>query len=186
MNGQAQISMRINESTDNTDLQRLYRFEDIGTEKFTFKGKDLKGKNYKLISKEFENGGLINTSTIFNSSEDEYFRIKNDSLQFHVFTKIEENNFKIQFQFNGFSSTKKFPIQPLLKDDYVLKDFLGAERHVNINLNDPHYILTYMTPYVREDGSSTYCEVAQSETLPEELGKKYAIPHYFLIEITFY
>lgn len=186
MNGQEQISMRIDESTNNADIQRLYRFEDIGTEKFTFKGNGLNEKNFRLICKEFKNGNLKNTSTIFNSAEDEYFRIKNDSLQFYVFTKIEGNDLKIQFQFNGFGSTKKYPIQSPLKDDYVLKDFLGVQRQVNINLNEPHYVLTYMTPYMREDGSATYCEVAQSGTPPEELGKKYAIPHYFLIEISFY
>ena len=46
-------------------------------------------------------------------------------------------------------------------------------------------ILTYIMPYQKKDGSKQYCEVVQSGVNPEELGKKYGIPRYFLIEIKF-
>ncbi len=42
-----------------------------------------------------------------------------------------------------------------------------------------------MMPYVEKDGSKKYCEVVQAGVSPEDLGTKYAIPTYFLIDIKF-
>ena len=42
-----------------------------------------------------------------------------------------------------------------------------------------------ITPTIHEDGSSSYCEVAQSDIAPEKLGAHFKIPHYFLITIAF-
>ena len=79
------------------DLQHLLYFESISLEKFSIKSNDLNGKNFQIIIKEFKNGNLIKTDTVFNSKEDEYFRIKSDSLPFEVLTKMSDlNYFKIQ------------------------------------------------------------------------------------------
>jgi hypothetical protein len=168
------------------DLQHILYFEGISHEKFSIKSDSLKGKNYQIIIKEFKEGKLIKTDTVFNSKEDEYFRIKTDSLSFAVLTKMSDlNYFKIQFQFDGFSSDRKYPVSPARKDKFALKSFFGPKSELPVNLNGLNYFLAYMTPYVRKDKSEAYCEVAQSGIDPEKLYDKYKIPHYFLTAIRF-
>jgi len=167
------------------DLQHLLYFEGISNEKFTIKSDSLMGKDYQLIIKEFKKGKLAKVDTVFNSKELEYFRIKSDSLSFAVLTKMFDlNYFKIQFQFSGFSSDRKYQVLPTEKEKFTLKSFVGP-KPLSIHLNGLNYLLAYMMPYVRPDKSEAYCEVAQSGIDPEKLYDKYKIPHYFLIGIKF-
>lgn len=52
-------------------------------------------------------------------------------------------------------------------------------------INEEFPILAVITSTMRKDGSSSYCEVAQSEIAPEKLGEKFNIPHYFIISMKF-
>ncbi len=184
--GQSASVIQTKHGLDLNDLQHILYFEGISNEKFNIKSDSLKGKNYQIIIKEFKEGKLTKTDTVFNSKEDEYFRIKTDSLSFAVLTKMSDlNHFKIQFQFDGFSSDRKYPVSPAQKDKFTLKSFFGPKSELPINLNGMNYFLAYMTPYVRKDKSEAYCEVAQSGIDPEKLYDKYKIPHYFLTAIRF-
>lgn len=168
------------------ELQTVLYFEEIGYERFSIKSDELKGKNFQIIIKEFKGGKISLSDTVFNSKEDEYFRIKEDSLSFAVLTKVSDiNEFKIQFQFNGFSFSRKYKILAKERDKFALKDFLGAKSEIPIHLTGRNYILAYMMPYVKKDKSEAYCEVAQSGTDPEKLYDTYKIPHYFLVELIF-
>jgi hypothetical protein len=69
--------------------------------------------------------------------------------------------------------------------DYVLKDFQGDKKFVDVPLNEEFPILAIITPVKHEDGYSSYCEVAQSEVAPEKFGEKFKIPHYFVITMKF-
>ncbi|MEJ7861276.1 MAG: hypothetical protein WKF90_06520 [Pyrinomonadaceae bacterium] len=178
--------MRINYGSENVDLQSILQFEDIDLNKMSFSGNDLKDKDFQISIKEFVRGKLSKTEVVFDSKEDDYFKIKSDKFIFRVLTKVSsENTVKFDFQFNGFSKQKEYKVAAGQKE-FALKSFLGSKPELAMPLNTNTYILTYMMPYVKKDGSTQYCEVAQSGVNPEDLGKKYAIPVYFLIDIKFH
>ncbi len=182
---QSDIKMRVGYGADNPDLQSILYFENIGLGKVSFSGSDLKNKDFQITIKEFVRGKLKKTDIVFDSKEDEYFRIKSDKFAFRVLTKAtSENTVKFDFQFNGFSKAKEYKVAAGQKE-FALKSFLGSKPEISIPLNANTYILTYMMPYVAKDGSKKYCEVVQADVKPEELGVKYAIPVYYLIEIKF-
>jgi len=184
--GQTSATIETGHGLNFTDLQHILYFEGISLEKFTIKSDSLNGKNYQVIVKEFMQGKLVKTDTVFNSKEDDYFRIKADSLSFAVLTKMSDlNYFKIQFQFNGFSSDRKYTVLPAERDKFALKSFFGSKSELPVNLKGSTYFLAYMMPYVRANKSEAYCEVAQSGTNPEKLYDTYKIPHYYLIAIRF-
>ena len=183
--------MRVNYGSENIDLQSILQFEDIDLNKMRFSGNDLKDKDFQISIKEFVGGKLTKTDLVFDSTEgayvkgDDYFRIKSDKFGFRVLTKVtSENSVKFDFQFNGFSKQKEYKVAAGQKE-FALKSFLGSKPELSMPLNTNTYILTYMMPYVKKDGSTAYCEVAQSDVNPEDYGKKYAIPVYFLIDIKF-
>lgn len=182
---QSDIKMRVEYGSDNPDLMSVLYFEDIGLGKVLFSGNDLKGKDFQISVKEFSGGKLARAEVVFDSTEDAYFKIKSDKFSFRVLAKVtSESTAKFQFQFDGFSKQKEYKVAAG-KKEFALKSFLGGKPDLSVPLKADAYILTYMMPYVRKDGSTAYCEVAQSGVNPEELGAKYAIPTYFLIAIKF-
>lgn len=184
--GQTKSVIQIKYGLDFNDLQNIMYFEGIGLEKFKIKSDSINGKNYQILIKELKNGKIVKIDTVFNSREDEYFRIKEDSLTFTVITKTyDQNYFKILFQFDGFSSERKYTVLPAERDKFTMKSFFGNKPELPISLKETNYMLTYMMPYVKSDKSTAYCEVAQSGLNPEKLYDKYKIPHYFLIAIRF-
>lgn len=182
---QSDIKMRTQYGSENIELMSVLSFEGIALDKITFSGNDLKDKNFQIIIKKFVRGRLTNTDVAFDSTEDDYFKIKSDKFNFRVLTKTTSaNTVKFDFQFNGFSKQKEYKVAANQKE-FASKDFLGGKSETSIPLKANTYILTYMMPYQKKDGSKQYCEVAQSGVNPEELGTKYAIPTYFLIGIKF-
>jgi hypothetical protein len=168
------------------DLQTVLYFEGISYEKLLVNSPALVGKNYQIIINEFVKGSLTKTDVVFDSSEDEYFRLKANKLGFAVVSKVTEGNeFKILFQFNGFSAGRKYRVDSHQKDKFTLKSFFYKEAPISLNPNTKTYLLAFMTPYVRADKSEAYCEVAQSGIDPEHLYERYQIPHYFLVAIQF-
>jgi hypothetical protein len=71
------------------------------------------------------------------------------------------------------------------ENEYALKDFFGSEKEINPELGKKNAIFAIITPTIHKDGSSSYCEVVQSEIAPEKLGEIFKIPHYFLVTIKF-
>lgn len=177
--------MRAAYGSDNDDLMSVLYFENIGLAKMTFTGADLKNKNFQISIKEFVRGKLTKTETVFDSREDEYFRIKSDRFGFRVLTKATaQNTVKFDFQFDGFSKAKEYKVAAGQRE-FALKTFLGNKPEISIPTGANAYILTYMMPFVKKDGSKQYCEVVQADVKPEDLGAKYDIPTYFLIDIKF-
>jgi hypothetical protein len=182
---QSDIKMQTKYGSENIDLFSVLSFEKIGLSKLIFSGEDLKGKDFQISVKQYVKGKLTKTEVVFDSKEDEYFRIKSDKFVFRVLTKITaQDTAKFDFQFNGFSKAREYKVGKNNRG-FAQKDFLGSSKEVSIPLNTSTYILTYMMPYVKKDGSTQYCEVAQSGVNPEEFGIKYGIPTYFLIDIKF-
>ncbi len=182
---QSDIKMRASYGSENVDLQSVLYFEEIGLSKMTFSGSDLKGRDFQISVKKIVRGKPAKAEVVFDSKEDAYFKIKSDKFVFRVLTKTtSENTVKFDFQFDGFSKQKEYPVAAGQKG-FALKTFPGSQPEQSIPLNANAYILTYMMPYVKKDGSKAYCEVAESGVNPEDLGTKYAIPTYFLIDIKF-
>ena len=170
----------------NPDLQSILYFEGINMERFSIKDPALSGKDFQVSAKEFIDGQLVKTDTLFNSLEDVYFRLKTDSLVFRVISKITESGkFKIRFQFNGFAVAREYQLSASEKDKFTLKDFLGRQKEKSLAIPGASYLLAFMPPYIRPDKSEAYCEVAQSGTDPEKLFDKYGLKHYYLIGISF-
>lgn len=182
---QSDIKMSAQYGSENSELQSVLQFENIGLNKMIFDGNDLKDKDFQITIKEFIGGKLSKTHLVFDSREDAYFKIRSSKFAFRVLTKTtSENTVKFDFQFNGFSVGKEYKVAEGQKE-FAQKTFLGSKLEQAIPLGANAYILTYMMPYVKKDGSKQYCEVAQSGINPEELGIKYSIPTYFLIDIKF-
>jgi hypothetical protein len=182
---QSNIKMSARYGSENVDLQSILQFENIGLNKLEFTGGDLKNRDFQISIKEFVKGRLTRSDVVFDSREDAYFKIKSERFVFRVLTKTtSENTVKFDFQFDGFSKAKEYKVAAGQKE-FALKTFLGSRTELSIPLNTNTYILTYMMPYVRNDGSKQYCEVVQAGVAAEELGTKYAIPRYFLIDIKF-
>lgn len=182
---QSDIRMRTEYGSENIDLRSVLYFEGVGLDKMIFSGNDLKGRDFQISVKMFVKGRLTKNEVVFDSKEDDYFKIKSDKFTFRILTKTtSEHTAKFQFQFNGFSKLKEYKVAAN-QQEFATKTFLGSKTDVAIPLNAHTYILTYMMPYLKEDGSKQYCEVAQSGVNPEDFGTKYAIPTYFLIDIKF-
>lgn len=182
---QSDIKLRHKYGAESADLQSVLFFEDIKLERLAFSGSDLKNKDYQISIKKFVKGSLTQTDIVFDSKQDSYFKLSSDQLSFRVYARlIPENKVKFEFQFNGFRQGKEYKVAPDQKD-FALKNFLGTKTEQEISLTGDNHILTLMMPYVKKDGSTAFCEVAQSGVDPEELGKKYPVPLYFLIDIKF-
>jgi len=88
--------------------------------------------------------------------------------------------------FDGFSVTKNYQIKKP-KDDYALHDFLNGSKPLQIEIGKPTYILGYFLPYIdKKTGWKKYCDVVGSKQKPDDWGKTFNIPNYFLIEILFH
>lgn len=179
---QNNIKMEIDNSVDSGDLRTILRFENISMETFTFSG-EIKNKNYTIQIKEFKEGVLVNTDTIFDSSQDDIFKIKSDTLKLTFLSKPTDDNLTIQMN-GSFFSSKKFN-NPIDSDNgkYTYKNFLGSKVSDIYSSNSPFPLFTILTPTVYEDGSKSYCRVAQSGVVPEKLGEEFDIPHYFVATI---
>ncbi|MGY5847392.1 hypothetical protein ACW6QP_08220 [Salegentibacter sp. HM20] len=180
---QEKVLMNIDYSTDSQDLQTILRFEQINLAKFNFSG-NLKGKDYTIKINEYEKGELVKTDTIFYSSEDDYFKIKKDTLKLIFITKNTNEELIFQLNGNGFSSPKRNYDISESNGRYAYKDFLGSEDSKSFDTNSSFPLFTIITPTVYKDGSKSYCRVAQSGIKPENLGKEFDIPHYFVATMT--
>jgi hypothetical protein len=183
MFSQENIKMKIKSAVVDNDLRNILNFENIDLSKIELSGKELIGKNYQINIKEYKNGKLTSTSELFESSSYELFKIKNKIFKFTLLTKIiDKTKLKIALKFDRFGSKTLFFDLTNTKFPYVMKDFLGQKGEVEISLDKVFYITSIISPTMHEDGSGSYCEVVQNGN-PEELGEKFKIPHYFLVEM---
>ena len=171
------IEVRIDNSLESEEMQTLFEFENINQSEFSFKGESIKGKFYVVRMKEILNGDIIKTER-----GNEYFRVDTTETSFKLLTKVEQNDIKVWIRGNGFGSKQSY--FPTTKDNgrYVAKDFFGGQKVLKENSKEAFEIMSIITPNRNEDGSGSYCRVAQSEIDPEEFGNVFNIPHYYEIE----
>lgn len=184
---QSNIKLKHKYGAENGELQSVLYFEDIQLERLMFTGSDLKNKDYQIFIKKFVNGNAAQTEMIFDSKELASFKIADEQLALRVYAKVTSDNtvkFSIESNVYGYRANREYKIAPEQKA-FALKNFLGAKPEQAISLKDNNHLLAFMMPYAKKDGSTTYCEVVQSDVTPEELGEKFPIPLYFLIDIKF-
>ncbi len=179
------IRMTSKYGSDNSEIQDIIDFENIYVETLNFEGDILKGKNYQIDLEEYKNGKLASKKLLFDSSESDYFRINSNSISLKFFFKMSEGKLKTYIRSKNFGTKKSYFNLINDSDKYALKDFFGEKKELTVDLNKKNAIFTILTPTIHPDGSGSYCEVAQSDIVPEKLGEHFKIPHYFLITITF-
>ncbi len=185
LNAQTEIKVKSKYGSENVEIQNLYDFENIFVQKFYFKGEKLKGKSYIIKLQEFTKGQKTESTTLFDGTESDYFKIKSNEITLKFNLKLDDKKLKIQIATDKFRSKKSYF---KLKDDsnkYVLKDFFGSNSEITIDINKSNPILALITPYINKSGFGSYCDVANSKVSPYEYGKYFKIPHYFLINIEF-
>ncbi|WP_149303958.1 hypothetical protein [Pareuzebyella sediminis] len=183
LNAQNTATLKVDYGVEDPSLRQIMDFENISVHRVELNGDNLVDKNYVLTLEEYTKGRLKGSTLLFDSSEANAFKIKRNSLSFTVISKItERNEFKIELYFNGFRSKKSYFDLKITDYAYALKDFLGAQQEIDVPL-DGFSILALITPTVHADGSTSYCEVAQSNVAPEALGEEYQMPQNFLLKM---
>lgn len=182
---QAQSNIRFTstEGVENEDLMNVLRFQDIHFAKVKLNGNHLWGKNFKIFIRDFQNGKLHASHEVFDSREDEFFKVKEEELSFSVLAQRTQNqSVKIDIRFLGFGISKEFSVGAGQKD-FALKSFQGAQQSLAAPIGKAFPLFSFLMPYRGKNGASYYCDVVQSGVAPEDLGKKFGLPRYFLIEM---
>ncbi len=179
------IKMTNNYGSTNNDIQDLIDFENIYIEQLNFEGINLKNKFYQISIEEYIDGNLKNSSILFDGNEADIFKINSNEESLKFFFKLNENKLKIFIRGKKFGSKKSYFNLTNNSDTYALKDFFGNKKQLDLEIGKKNAVLAIITPTIHEDGTGSYCEVAQSTIQPEKLGKEFKIPQYFIISITF-
>ncbi len=183
--GQNNIKVTSNYGSENSDIQNLIDFENIYFEQLNFEGNNIKGKQYIISIQEFKNGKQLNKSVLFDGSENDYFKINSDKESLKFLFKMADGKLKAYIRGSKFGSKKSYFNLKDNSDQYALKDFFGSKTELNLDASQETAIFAILTPTKHADGSSSYCEVVQSDIRPENLGTHFKIPHYFLVTLQF-
>lgn len=183
--GQDSIKMTNNYGSPNPEIQDLINFQNIYIEKLNFEGKELINKSYEINIQEFKKGKLTQKTNLFDGSEEDYFKIKSDTVSLKFFFSLTDGKLKTYIRGKKFGSKKSYFNLKGESDQYALKDFFGAKEVLNMPLNEEFPVFAIITPTINKDGSGSYCKVVQSDIKPENLGEHFKIPHYFLITMKF-
>lgn len=182
---QDSIKMTNSYGVEQAELQDLMDFEGIYVETLNFESPLLKGKHYEVRLHEYKNGKFAKSTVLFDSSEDDYFKIRDEKLSLRYYFKLADEQLKLYIAGSTFRSKKRYFDLKTDADQYALKDFFDRNTELKLDPVNPNFVLAIITPTRHKDGSASYCEVVQSNIKPEDLGTHFHIPHYFLVSITF-
>ena len=182
----SKLKMETEYSSDIEEVRDVLCFEGIDYMKIKFSGKELKGKSYKLTVKEIWDGKVVSDTIVLDSKNlgIKQFETLNDSVfKMRVISKLtNDTQLKMTFKFPRFSVTKKY--DAIKSDDYSLRN-LADESNLEIGYNEEFYLLAYILPYERGDGSKSWCDVGTSGDDIEKWGEKFGIKHYLLFDMKF-
>lgn len=182
---QSNIRFSTSEGVDNEDLMNVLRFQDIHLHKLTFNGNHLWGKDFKLYIRDFQNGQLASRHLLFDSREDEFFKIKEEQLQFSLLAQHRHRqSVKFDIRFLGFGVSKEFEVLGHQKD-FVLKTVATEEIARAFPIGQATPLVGFFMPYKTKNGSVRYPDPSLDQTNIEQLGKRYGIARYFVIDIQF-
>ena len=179
------LKMESNYSSDNFELSDILDFEGIDYMKLKFTGEELKGKSYKLTVKEIWDGKVKSESIIVDSKNlgiASMETLKTSEFKMRILAKHTHNKLNMKFKFPRFSVNQEY--KATKSDDYSLRN-IAEESSLEIKYNEKFYLLAYILPYEREDGSKSWCEVGTAGKDLENWGEKFGIKHYLLFEMKF-
>lgn len=180
---QSSIKLSTSEETNNEDLTYVMQLQDIQFSKIRLNGTDLIGKNFQIFLRDYSQGKLIKSHLIFDSKEEGLFTIKEKEFGFSVLTKkIALTKMRIDFRFIGFSVTKILDIKKE-HQDFVLKNFQNNLDGIEIPLHANTSFLALLMPYQLPNKSMRYIDAALTDLKPEEFGRTFNVPRYFLLDI---
>ena len=180
------LKMETEYASDIEEVRDILSFEGIDYMRIKFSGKDLKGKSYHLSVKEIWDGKIVSDTTIVNSKElsyKQFQKINDTNFSLKVISKLtHKNKLKMTFKIGRIGFEREF--NAIESDEYSLRN-LADESNLEIGYNEKFYLLAYILPYEREDGSKSWCEVGTSGDDIEKWGEKFGIKHYLLFEMKF-
>ncbi len=180
------LRMIANHASDNEEIRDILQFEGIEYLKLKFIGKDLKNKSYALSVKEIWDGKIVRDTIVFDSKSigiKQFEKVNDTVLNFKVIAKrTHQDKLKMTFKFPRFAITKEYDATN--SNEYSLRN-IAAESHLEIGYNKKFYLLAYILPYERQDGSKSWCEVGTSGKDIDKWGEKFGIKHYLLFEMLF-
>lgn len=173
-------------SSENPEIHDILEFEGIEYLKIQFIGSELKNKSYHLTVKEIWDGKIVSDNTIVNSAISPYeqFQKVNDTV-FNIKViskKTNKNKLKMTFKLPRFMINREF--NAIDTDDYSLRN-IAEESKMEVCYDKKFYLLAYILPYEREDGSKSWCDVGASGKNIENWGKEFGIKHYLIFEMKF-
>lgn len=178
---EARIKMTSPESKSDKALLDLMSWQKIDYQQVEFTGKDLKGKDFYLVSKEIWYGEIKKIDTLINTTSHMLFSKAEDTLKVTVMNgKESETKLRTQFDFGRFSMDNTYESLPV--NDYSMRTY---GRLVTIEPNKPFYAFAYILPYEKDNGKY-YCAVEGSGKDIESWGKLFNIKHYILFEMCFF
>lgn len=172
--------------SENQEINDILQFEGIDYMKLRFIGDGLKDKSFHITVKEIWDGKIVKESTVIDSREigvPRFETVGDSILRINVLSRLtHKNRLKITFKFPGFSVTKEY--DAIESGEYSLRNIVD-ESHMDIGYDEKFYLLAYIPPYEREDGSKSWCEVGTSGKDIESWGEKFGIKHYLIFEMEF-
>ena len=185
-NSENGLKMISDYSSDNPEIRDILQFEGIEYLKIKFIGEELKNKSYHITVKEIWDGKIVRDTTVFNSKTigiEQFEKVNDTILKLKIISKLtHKNKLRMTFKFSRFSITKEY--DAIDTDEYSLRN-IADESKLEIVYNEKFYLLAYILPYEREDGSKSWCDVGTSGKEIENWGKKFGIKHYLLFEMKF-
>ena len=173
-------------SSNNPEIRDILQFEGIEYLKLKFVGKELKNKSYQLTVKEIWDGKIVRDTIVFDSKTigiEQFEKVNDTILNLKVISKLtNKNKLRMTFKFPRFSINKEY--DAIETNEYSLRN-IAEESKMEIGYNKKFYLLAYILPYEREDGSKSWCEVGTSGKEIEKWGEKFGIKHYLLFEMKF-
>ncbi|MEJ8803847.1 hypothetical protein [Pontibacter sp. H249] len=171
-----------------TELRDVLRLQNIDYFSVAFTDTSLRGKHFKIVSKEYRNSKLIATRDHY--TETNYpaaFAFNKDSaaFRFNILAhqpKKKQTHFMFQFDRVGLNPKYKSKNTNL----YSLRDATGSlGEPVQVPLYTSFPLFVYSLPYVdpNKPDMYQYCALTQDAVPPSEWGKKYGVKHYIVFEM---
>lgn len=183
------VQVKIAPKTIDRVIDYLNDFQGLDYLHFVFNGTDLKGKSPSIFMKEFRNEKVVKVDTLLNGIEDKaYLSLDSTRFEFYFLTQIdnENNKFKTFIRSARFGAGKRN--YTLLEDKfgYVMRDFFGRNEVLEYDLSAKIPLLVVIPPVELGNGVGSYCDVVNSGVAASDLGGKFGLKQYFLIEIQFH
>lgn len=182
---QDSLKLKIDYGVASEEFQDYLLMKNIDFYKVNISNKNLKGKTFTLVSKEYWNKELTKTDTIINLKNSPR-RIESDTLSFNIITeKVSKDSLQFFVKFKGLLSINR-KYKTTEANSYSARD-LSNGIETNFQLGKSFPLLVYTLPYKdpKYPDYLFYCELTKEGIPPEEWGDKFNLEHYIIFEMQF-